>query len=196
MRRKGAERPEAGKALKDLRELLGQSQADFAQSIDMSPVVVARWETSQPPRGKHLRTLINLAYSHSLPLKKEIDAKGLDVDPKVLQRCRAFDRISAKFGELYTQELVASAVWHHMVIAREGERPHCYMTTRVEGEEAVDAAEALFDLIEATKNKSASRRRAQALRLLASFAQQAQEITGRLRRGSKGLYCDGSRVND
>ena len=187
MRRKGAERPEAGKAVKDLRELLGMSQADFAQSIDMSPVTVARWETSQPPRGDHLRRLREVAEAHATALTKALhEDRSKVADPKFYSRCTAFLRIAIRFSLIHLEETVASAPQQSMVVRRSGEPSYCLLAVRVDGEEAVDAAEALLEVIEASKGKSPSKR-AKALRLLASFAQQAEEITGATNKKSEGF---------
>jgi transcriptional regulator with XRE-family HTH domain len=61
VRQQGKERHPASKAVIDLREAMGMTQADFSRVIGRAETSVARYETSHPPRGIALLELAQIA---------------------------------------------------------------------------------------------------------------------------------------
>jgi len=54
-------------ALRELRRRLKMTQQDLAVHLGKAVVTAARWETSRPPRGGELATLMTLAVQHGWP---------------------------------------------------------------------------------------------------------------------------------
>ena len=54
-------------ALRELRRRLQMTQQDLAVHLGKAVVTAARWETSRPPRGGELATLMKLAVQHGWP---------------------------------------------------------------------------------------------------------------------------------
>jgi transcriptional regulator with XRE-family HTH domain len=54
-------------ALRELRRRLQMTQQDLAVHLGKAVVTVARWETTRPPRGGELSTLMKLAVQHGWP---------------------------------------------------------------------------------------------------------------------------------
>jgi transcriptional regulator with XRE-family HTH domain len=177
VRRARTERAASSKAVRELRELLGFSQTELAGVLDVSLGTVARWETSKPPRGEHLLRLKKIADSHAVSLGEE-------------EKWSALADLAAQFAKLYMQEVIESSPEKYMVIRRKGEPTHCLLAMKIEGEEATDAVISLVYLIKASAGKNPSKR-AKALQLLASFEDQADEITMPARD-----YRDRQRIKD
>lgn len=52
---------ETHNAVRQLRQLLGMSPADFARALKVSHVTVARWETMTAPRSHHMQRMEQMA---------------------------------------------------------------------------------------------------------------------------------------
>jgi transcriptional regulator with XRE-family HTH domain len=87
---------ELSQAVKKLREALGQTQQDFAQTLDAAITTIARYETGRAPKGGYLARLAEIASQNNLIELSEVfrgalieelgswDSTGytLDLEPK------------------------------------------------------------------------------------------------------------------
>ncbi len=66
MKRLPQQLTEISQAIRELRQSLGLTQQEFAYRVPTAIRTVARWENNQPPRGKALVRLAQLAQSQDL----------------------------------------------------------------------------------------------------------------------------------
>jgi transcriptional regulator with XRE-family HTH domain len=96
MRRGGKERSPASRAVVDLREELGLSQARFAAEVmNLSWASIAKYETTHPPKGEQLVRLMEATLSQA---KRSSEP-----------RASALRAIADRFKSLYRSEVDAKA---------------------------------------------------------------------------------------
>lgn len=78
----------ASEAVRELREALGQTQQEFANSLKVAITTVARWETTRPPRGPALAKLVNLAnengFFHITEMFRQAVSKALGLNVEIV----------------------------------------------------------------------------------------------------------------
>src|SRR5689334_10060900 len=105
------EKSDLSYAVVQLRKSFGDTQNAFADRLGITPIVVARWETTRPPRDKSLELLLNVAEKQG-DISQYVFRKYLREERGLQSR---FDRLANSLKPEYeseTRNLIRDLMFH------------------------------------------------------------------------------------
>jgi transcriptional regulator with XRE-family HTH domain len=185
VRKARTERAEPSKAVRDLREAVGYSQADLAHVLQVSLGTVARWETSNPPGGDYLMLLYAVGMREANELLDKLvaarDKKGPDLTPAELNRYDKSWEVATRFLAFFLEELVTAAPIEFFVHKLPHEQePHGFLLVRADGWDAISGAESLLVLIKALKREETRAIAVDAIKQLDAVSTRLREMDRQL----------------
>jgi hypothetical protein len=152
----------ASKAVIKFRESLGMSHGQFAREIlKRAETSVARYETTQPPKGK---TLLNL-YAAAMRKAEFCRRESLTSRPRSIKHDENFKKwqlyaeIADRFLGLYYEELLREAPKNPFIVGvSRWEDSHAYVLAKLYGHPGIAAAEALLAIAPALCSENEAKR--------------------------------------